>query len=634
MQGLTAKDLLNLTNAGGLKTQGNNSIFQTADPNFDDLDKYQWSLVKQNGKDGLSTILTTDTYPTFVFDQEPNVYFTTVNDKQKTQLFKLNTDTRDLTLVHEFEKRSLAVQEVIQEKQLLLSGTTFLTETDGDLPWHEVTEVPYWTNAEGNVNGKRHQLFIFDLKSKELHSLVPKDFEVSNFWYQDGHLFLSGAQYQNHQPFQKGLYEYDFTEKKLQELLKPETWSISTVALLNDELYLAATDNKKYGIEENPNFYHLLKDTHEMQLVQEWDHNLSNIVIHDMEVVPGKTTFVHDNKLYFVATIATHNEIYTFDGEKTELVGKWNGSITSLAFQGDHLQFIANSPQSPQQLYQFEKDGQVKQLSHFNEFLNDRYVAKPKQIDYKDHNDDWRYGWVLYPLNYQEGNKYPAILEVHGGPRATYGDGFFHEMQMLASAGYFVFFTNIIGSEGWGDEYGDVRGKYGTVDYDDLMLFTDEVLKQVPEINEEKLGLAGGSYGGFMTNWVIGHTHRFSAAVSMRSIASWTAMYISDIGPEFVNDQMATDDLHSDDIDKLWFHSPLRYVNNVTTPTLFLHSDHDFRCPIPDAYQMFQALKLRNIPTKLVVFQGSNHDLSRKGAPNRRIKRLEETLNWFDKYLK
>ena len=634
MQGLTAKDLLNLTNAGGLKTQGNNSIFQTADPNFDDLDKYQWSLVKQNGKDGLSTILTTDTYPAFVFDQEPNVYFTTVNDKQKTQLFKLNTDTRDLTLVHEFEKRSLAVQEVIQEKQLLLSGTTFLTETDGALPWHEVTEVPYWTNAEGNVNGKRRQLFIFDLKSKELHSLVPKDFEVSNFWYQDGHLFLSGAQYQNHQPFQKGLYEYDFTEKKLQELLKPETWSISAVALLNDELYLAATDNKKYGIEENPNFYHLLKDTHEMQLVQEWDHNLSNIVIHDMEVVPGKTTFVHDNKLYFVATIATHNEIYTFDGEKTELVGKWDGSITSLAFQGDHLQFIANSPQSPQQLYQFEKDGQVKQLSHFNEFLKDRYLAEPKQIDYKDHNDDWRYGWVLYPLNYQEGNKYPAILEVHGGPRATYGDGFFHEMQMLASAGYFVFFTNIIGSEGWGDEYGDVRGKYGTVDYDDLMLFTDEVLKQVPEINEEKLGLAGGSYGGFMTNWVIGHTHRFSAAVSMRSIASWTAMYISDIGPEFVNDQMATDDLHSDDIDKLWFHSPLRYVNNVTTPTLFLHSDHDFRCPIPDAYQMFQALKLRNVPTKLVVFQGSNHDLSRKGAPNRRIKRLEETLNWFDKYLK
>lgn len=634
MQGLTAKDLLNLTNAGGLKTQGNNSIFQTADPNFDDLDKYQWSLVKQNGKDGLSTILTTDTYPAFVFDQEPNVYFTTVNDKQKTQLFKLNTDTRDLTLVHEFEKRSLAVQEVIQEKQLLLSGTTFLTETDSALPWHEVTEVPYWTNAEGNVNGKRHQLFIFDLKSKELHSLVPKDFEVSNFWYQDGHLFLSGAQYQNHQPFQKGLYEYDFTEKKLQELLKPETWSISTVALLNDELYLAATDNKKYGIEENPNFYHLLKDTHEMQLVQEWDHNLSNIVIHDMEVVPGKTTFVHDNKLYFVATIATHNEIYTFDGEKTELVGKWNGSITSLAFQGDHLQFIANSPRSPQQLYQLEKDGQVKQLSHFNEFLKDRYLAEPKQIDYKDHNGDWRYGWVLYPLNYQEGNKYPAILEVHGGPRATYGDGFFHEMQMLASAGYFVFFTNIIGSEGWGDEYGDVRGKYGTVDYDDLMLFTDEVLKQVPEINEEKLGLAGGSYGGFMTNWVIGHTHRFSAAVSMRSIASWTAMYISDIGPEFVNDQMATDDLHSDDIDKLWFHSPLRYVNNVTTPTLFLHSDHDFRCPIPDAYQMFQALKLRNVPTKLVVFQGSNHDLSRKGAPNRRIKRLEETLNWFDKYLK
>ncbi len=634
MQGLTSRDLLNLTNAGGLKTQGDNSIFQTAIPNPDSLDKYQWSLLKQNSKDGLLTILTADACPTFVFDQEPNVYFATTNDQQKTQLFKLNTDTQALTVVHEFEKQSLAVRERLNDKQLLLSGATFLTKTDQDLPWHEVTEVPYWTNADGNVNGKRHQLFIFDLKSKDLQSIVPKDFEVSHFWYQDGRLFISGAQYQNHQPFQGGLYEYDFAEKKLQELLKPKAWSVSAVASLNDELYLAATDNKKYGIEENPNFYHLTKDTHEMQLVQEWDHNLSNIVIHDMEVVPGKTTFVHNNKLYFVSTVATQNEIYTFDGKKTELVGKWDGSIISLAFQGEHLQFIANSPQSPQQLYQFEKDGQVKQLSHFNEFLEERYVAKPKQVDYQDHHGDGRYGWVLYPLDYQKGKKYPAILEVHGGPRATYGDGFFHEMQMLASAGYFVFFTNITGSEGWGDEYGDLRGKYGTVDYDDLMLFTDEVLKQVPEIDEEKLGIAGGSYGGFMTNWVIGHNHRFSAAVSMRSIASWTAMYISDIGSEFVNDQMATDDLHSDDIDKLWFHSPLRYVNNVSTPTLFLHSDHDFRCPIPDAYQMFQALKLRDVPTKLVVFQGSNHDLSRNGAPNRRIKRLDETLNWFDKYLK
>lgn len=634
MQGLTANDLLNLTNAGGLKTQGDNSIFQTADPNFDNLDKYKWSLIKQNKQNGLSTILTTDTCPAFAFDKEPNVYFSTINDEQKTQLFKLNTNTQDLSVVHEFKKQSLAVQEVLKDKQLLLSGTTFLTKISNDLPWHEITEVPYWTNAEGNVNGKRHQLFIFDLKNKELHSLVPKDFDVDNFWYQDGRLFLTGSQYKNHRPFQSGLYEYDFSEEKLQELLKPKAWSVVAVALLNDELYLAATDNKKYGIEENPNFYHLHKDTHEMQLVLDWDHNLSNIVVHDMEVVPGKTIFVHNNKLYFVATIASHNEIYAFDGKKIELVGKWDGSIVSLAFQKDRLQFIANSPQSPQQLYQFEKDGQIKQLSHFNEFLKDRYVAEPKQVNYKDHNSDERYGWVLYPLNYQEGNKYPAILEVHGGPRATYGDGFFHEMQMLASAGYFVFFTNIIGSEGWGDEYGDLRGKYGTVDYDDLMLFTDEILKQIPNVDKEKLGIAGGSYGGFMTNWVIGHTHRFSAAVSMRSIASWTAMYISDIGPEFVNDQMATNDLHSDDIDKLWFHSPLRYVNDVTTPTLFLHSDHDYRCPIPDAYQMFQALKLRDVPTKLVVFQGSNHDLSRNGAPNRRIKRLEETLNWFDKYLK
>ena len=634
MQGLMAEDLLNLTNAGGLKTQGEQSIFQIALPNSNDLNKYKWSLVKQNDKSGLQPCFTTDAYPSFALGQEPYIFFTTTNDDQVTQLVKLNTDNQELTVLHKFKDQNLMVQKVLDSNRLLLSGDTFLIKSDPDLPWHEVTEIPYWSNDEGKVNGKRHQLFIFDLKDKKLQSLVPKDFDVSNFWYQDNRLFLTGAQYSDCRPFQGGLYKYDFADKNLQELLKPNNWSIAAVAVLNNELYVVASGNKKYGIEENPNFYRLTKDNYEMQLVQEWDHNLYNIVTHDMEVVPGNTTFVHENKLYFVSTVAAHNEIYSFDGKQVELVGKWDGAIASLAFQGEKLQFIANSPKSPQQLYQLEKDGKVKQLSHFNEFLKDRYVAEPQKINYKDHNGDNRYGWVLYPNNYEKGKHYPAILEIHGGPRATYGTGFFHEMQMLANAGYFVFFTNIFGSEGWGDEYGDLRGKYGTIDYDDLMLFTDEILKQIPAIDEKRLGVAGGSYGGFMTNWIIGHTHRFSAAVSMRSIASWTAMFISDIGPEFVDDQMATDTLHSDDIDKLWFHSPLRYVNNVTTPTLFLHSDHDYRCPIPDAYQMFQALKLRGVPTKLVVFHGSNHDLSRNGTPNRRIKRLEETLQWFDKYLK
>ncbi len=207
-------------------------------------------------------------------------------------------------------------------------------------------------------------------------------------------------------------------------------------------------------------------------------------------------------------------------------------------------------------------------------------------------------------------------------------------MQVLANAGYFVFLTNLHGSEGQGDEYADLRGRYGQVDYDDLMTFVDAVLQQYPDVDPERLGVTGGSYGGFMTNWVVGHTHRFKAAVSERSIATWSSMMISDIGPEFVTDQMATSLTQADGMKAFWHHSPLAYVNNMQTPTLFLHSDHDFRCPIPEGYQMFQALKLKGVPTRMVVFHGSNHDLSRDGRPDQRAKRLNEVLAWFNHYLK
>ena len=135
-----------------------------------------------------------------------------------------------------------------------------------------------------------------------------------------------------------------------------------------------------------------------------------------------------------------------------------------------------------------------------------------------------------------------------------------------------------------------------------------------------------------MTNWALGQTTRFKAAVSMRGIATWTSMLISDIGPAFVTDQLGVAQLPAD-FEKYWQFSPLRNADRITTPTLFLHSDHDFRCPLPEGMQMFQALKLRGVDTKLVVFHGSNHDLSRTGAPDQRLHRLQESLAWFEQHL-
>ncbi|MDD2282252.1 MAG: prolyl oligopeptidase family serine peptidase, partial [Eubacteriales bacterium] len=186
---------------------------------------------------------------------------------------------------------------------------------------------------------------------------------------------------------------------------------------------------------------------------------------------------------------------------------------------------------------------------------------------------------------------------------------------------------------GRGNEFADIRGKYGTIDYDDLMAFTDAVLAKYPGIDQERVGVTGGSYGGFMTNWIIGHTDRFRAAASQRSIANWVSMgFTSDIGFYFEEDQVSTTPWQ--DIDKVWWHSPLKYADKVSTPTLFIHSEEDYRCWLAEGLQMFTALKYFGVEARLCMFRGETHELSRSGKPKHRIRRLREITDWFDKHLK
>ena len=240
---------------------------------------------------------------------------------------------------------------------------------------------------------------------------------------------------------------------------------------------------------------------------------------------------------------------------------------------------------------------------------------------------------MLKPVDFDPNKKYPGILTVHGGPRATFGSVYFHENQAFANAGYFVFYTNPVGSEGRGNAFADLSGRYGTIDYEDLMAFTDEVLKRYPQIDEKRLGFMGGSYGGFMANWVIGHTDRFAAAASQRSISNWISLSMTtDIGYSFDLQETAADPWTAPD--KMWTCSPLKYANNAKTPTLFIQSDQDYRCYMGDALQMFSALRYFGVETRMCLFHGENHELSRSGKPKHRVRRLKEMMDWFEKYLK
>lgn len=273
-----------------------------------------------------------------------------------------------------------------------------------------------------------------------------------------------------------------------------------------------------------------------------------------------------------------------------------------------------------------------KQITHINDMGKWQYSV-PEETEFQVADGSCLKGWIMKPAGYKPGHKYPAILNIHGGPRTVFGSIFHHEMQVWANAGYFVFYTNPRGSDGFGSEYGDICGKYGTVDYEDLMAFTDHVLARETDIDPSRVGVTGGSYGGFMTNWIIGHTDRFAAAASQRSIANWISFeHMSDIGHTFTRREQSV--LTVESAEKLWKHSPLKYVGNCKTPTLFVHSDQDYRCNVAEGMEMFAALKVLGVETRMCVIHGENHELSRSGKPRNRIIRMQEILNWMDHYLK
>lgn len=279
------------------------------------------------------------------------------------------------------------------------------------------------------------------------------------------------------------------------------------------------------------------------------------------------------------------------------------------------------------------RDGAERQLTDLNaDLFAEIDLVPPEEFIFKG-ADGWEcQGWIIKPPGFEEGRKYPAILEIHGGPHAMYGYGLFHEMQLLAAKGYVVVFTNPRGSQGYGQAFTEAcRGDWGGKDYEDLMLGMDAAIA-LGFIDVTRLGVTGGSYGGFMTAWVVSHTSRFKAAVTQRAVTNRYSFYgTSDIGPLFGESEFPGNPWDNHDL--LYERSPVRYVRNIKTPLLIVHSEEDHRCPIEQAEQLYVFLKRMRRTTEFVRFPGENHELSRSGKPKHRLERLAHIAGWFERYL-
>ena len=548
-----------------------------------------------------------------------------------TVYYEISLNGGEAVKAFEVPLKVASMYRVDKERYLLTAVTELEKHLQGkDDAYEVVDEIPFWFNGKGFINGRRNRLYVYHAGTGELTPVSEETADASSYSVRGTKILYKAYQWTDVHNMYDGIYLYDLETGETTCLLEQDTRRTGMIGFwMDQEAVVASSIDNPHGNGKYMDFYTLNLESGEMKLLTEYDYSSgSGSVGSDARLGGGRTVKTEEGICYFVTTRGENAHLYTIqkDGTLNGIVTEsgscdsfdiWDGHVVVCGLYGDKLA----------ELY---LDG--KQITHFND-MSQWQISTPKALTFTASDGYELTGWVMKPIGYEPGRRYPAIFHIHGGPRTVFGSVFHHEMQVWANAGYFVFFTNPRGSDGFGTEFGDINGKYGTVDYDNLMEFTDYVLAQEPDIDKERVGVTGGSYGGFMTNWIIGHTDRFKAAASQRSIANWISFeYMSDIGHTFTKNEQSV--FACEDVEKLWLHSPIRYIANCKTPTLFIHSEQDYRCNIAEGMQMFAALKVLGVDTRMLAVKGETHELSRSGRPRNRMIRMKEILNWMDRYLK
>ncbi|PYJ88674.1 MAG: S9 family peptidase [Verrucomicrobia bacterium] len=527
-------------------------------------------------------------------------------------------------------------------------------ERESDI--HVITRAVYRSNEEGYLDFKRPQHFwVVTAPHNPDEKVQPKQLTRGRFSEDDALWSKDGTQIyfttlHNDEPY------YD--------LPKTELWSISpnggepmkiTTIDLDPGAMALSPDGKQIAftasIEQPVNSYtqpdlwvmDLAKDANPHNLTEKFDFDVGSSVFGD-NVSPRAG--------------GGNRPIWTADGkgivENFERDGRTNlglfdvatGAMTEIT-KGDQavprfrpapdaskLVYLSSTPTRIGDLFWLDRtSGEARQLTHSNdELFGQLNLTEPEEIRYTSFDGKMVQAWLQRPPGFDKAKKYPLILNIHGGPHTAYGFVFDHEFQWMAAKGYIVLYPNPRGSTSYGQEFGNViQYHYPGDDFKDLMIGVDETIKR-GFVDEKKLGVTGGSGGGLLTNWVVGHTTRFAAAVAQRDIASWTDWWYTADFTLFQPRWFKAPPFQ--DPEDFKARSPITYINDVKTPMMFILGETDTRTPSgAGGEQMFRALKFRKIPTVMVKFPNETHELSRSGQPWHRIERLQHIVGWFDRWL-
>jgi dipeptidyl aminopeptidase/acylaminoacyl peptidase len=490
----------------------------------------------------------------------------------------------------------------------------------------------------GFIHDRRNHIFVLDITSKTVRQLTDGDFnERDPTWSPDGkHLAFSA----NRNP------DWD-TRRGSDIWIVPADGGEPRRITGNDGWWsqpVFSPDGRQIAyigctIPESGDFDFYLQlwtidrnGRHATNLLADVEMQVGHLVNSDWNVGVEPTLFWKRDGIYFLVTERGTANVYRWnDGEiQPVTVGRHDVMTFSVTDDGT-IAYAVSDVTHPAEIF-LCRSGKATQITQENRALLDQLDLQTAELVTLPGADGEEIeGWIMKPLAFQEGQSYPLLLYIHGGPATAYGETFFHELQWWVAQGFGLAFCNPHGSASYGKHFQTViRHDWGNRDYFDIMTFTDYVAA-LPWVDEHRLAAAGGSYGGFMVNWIAGHTDRFAALCTQRSICNMVSQGgTSDFAPFRKDTAGGTPECNPD---LLWKQSPLKYAANVHTPMLILHQEQDHRCPIEQAEQWFEALKRLGVPTRFIRFPEESHGLSRSGKPSRRYERLGYMLEWFKEYV-
>ncbi len=527
-------------------------------------------------------------------------------------------------------------------RQILAIVKKPVRSVDEDGDYVDIRGLPVWFDGEGFVEEYRSHIMLVDYYSGVGRELTSGDFNVVYAKPSpDGARIAALVSREKLRPHITEVVLYD-TATGREEVLVRGSYSFSALDWSPDGRRLVLQgSNLPRGLASHEHLWLLDLETRQLTcLTCRYDRNTRPAVSSDTAWPRGSFDpfWTSRGEIFFVMADRCRTTIYKLspDGNVEPLMepGEYVVYGFSSSRDGSLVVFSRTSPGEPGDVWLLRRDsGEVVRLTRFNEWVEREVkLSKPVNIAFRASDGRVVEGWYLPPVEKREGRS-PVVLTIHGGPKACYGPAFSFFHQLLAAEGYYVAYSNPRGSDGYDEEFADIRCRYGERDYMDIMEFLEELLRRVPDADPERVAVQGISYGGFMVNWIVTRTDRFKAAISENGISDWVSdFWGSDIGYWFDPDQICGDPWRARD--NYLRASPINAVENVRTPMLIIHSMEDYRCFIDQSLAMHVALQYLGRESRLVVFTRGSHGHSIRGKPRHRLKRYRIILEFLREKLR